>query len=121
MSSVIRTTAQIGGRVKYLIALQATNQYVPNQGATINSIITDTDFSNSTQILEVGEQGTLYKDLGGEVTTVILGDRQFATYRLVQRVNGFATEGVPNDYPSQTFYIQVWSAQGGGATVARLG
>ena len=120
MSSVIRSTAQIANRVKYLIALQGTNHYVPNEGATFNAIMTDADFNASVD-QDAGLQGTLYKDLGGEVTTVILGDRHFATYRLVQRVNGPFTEGVPDNYPSQTFYIQVWSATGNGITVARLG
>jgi hypothetical protein len=122
MSSVIRTTAQIANRVKYLIAVQATNHFVPIEGATINSIMTISNFESSVNSQEAPDaQGTLYKDLGSEVVTVDSMNRQFARYRLVQLVNGFTTEGVPNNYGSTTFYIQVWSAAEGFVTVARLG
>ncbi len=33
-----------------------------------------------------------------------------ARYRLVQRVNGPLTEGVPDDYTHDTYYIRVWAA-----------
>ena len=45
----MRSFAQIGPREKYLLAVALTNYYVPDEGATIETIMTVQAFSDSTQ------------------------------------------------------------------------
>ncbi len=124
MSSIIRTTAQISGRIKYFISLEETTYFEPIPGATINAIMTTDAFSAATTIDSGGLVSRyLYKDMGAQVMTVDSMNRHVALYRLVQRQNGPFTEGVPDDYAHDTYYIRVWAADPttNPVTVARLG
>jgi hypothetical protein len=124
MSSIIRTTAQIANRVKYFIGFLPTTYFEPIQGSTFNSIMTVSAFTAATTQDEGSlESPYIYKDMGAEVVTIDSMSRYVARYRLVQRVNGALTEGVPNDYVHDTYYIRVWAADpvANPVTVARLG
>ena len=120
----MRTTAQIGNRIKYFISLGTTEYFEPSEGFTFNSIMTQVAFEAATTIEEGGiTYPYIYKDMGSEIVTVDSMNRYVARYRLVQRQAGIATEGVPDDYVHDTYYIRVWAAdpQTYPVTVARVG
>jgi hypothetical protein len=123
MSSIIRTTAQIANRIKYFISLGITEYFEPQPGFTFNSIMTEEAFAAATDPPEVGVSSSIYKDMGGEIVTIDSMNRYVARYRLVQRQAGIATEGVPDDYTHDTYYIRVWAADPAinPVTVARVG
>lgn len=125
MSSVARAPSQIGPREKYLLAIAETTYYVPNEGATINTLMTVQEFTDATQAGPfIGIASSLYRDLGKEVYTLDGSQRQVALYRLCQRVLGATTEGVPVSYDEyDKFYIRVWAANplSDPVTVARIG
>lgn len=125
MTSVTRALSQIGPREKYLLAVQTTTYYVPNEGANLSSIMTTQEFTDATQAGPfIGASSSLYRDLGKEVVTINGFKQHVAVYRLCQRVLGALTEGVPVSYDEyDKFYVRVWAADPSAnpVTVARIG
>lgn len=125
MTSVTRAVSQIGPREKYLLAVQETTYFVPEEDATLSSIMTTQAFSDATQAGPfVGVASSLYRDLGKEVVTINGNNQHVAVYRLCQRVLGAMTEGVPVSYDEyDKFYVRVWAADPSAnpVTVARIG
>lgn len=122
MSSVLRYTSQIDSTLKYLLALDTTTVYTVNSGASTNAIMTDSDFTSATSTSTTA-QGTQFRDLGKSVMTRNAQNQHTALYRLVQPQLGYTTEGVPDAYSTQRFYVRVWAADSSilSVTVARTG
>lgn len=123
MTSLLTSYSQIPGRIRFLVALTGTSQYVPAEGSSLNSIVTETAF-NAAVSTTSGAAYTLYRDLGKQVMLVDSSGRHQQLMRLVQRVQGNDTEGVPADYEgADRFYIRVWADNPGvnPVTVSRTG
>ena len=124
MTSVQRSFAQIGERIKFLIAIQGTEYFYPVEDATRTAVMTEAGFLAATHGGPPGASSSLYRDLGESVTTCIPGPGglHLNIYRLVQRMNGPQTEGVSGD-EYDIFYVRTWSADPTTypVTVARVG
>ena len=120
MSSVLTMSRQIDNDVKFLKALATTTVYTPTGTITSNqsskSFLATTTTSTYTS-------GTVFRDMGKRTVTYNTTNQQVAQYVLVQPQIGAATEGVPPNYASQKFYVQVWAAATAATavTVARIG
>lgn len=111
MTSTYRELSQIGARIKYFLTIG---------GSATAYTITDAEaiITNSLQIVDdESSVSGLLKDMGKSVTLVSAGGLHTALYRLVQPVDGAATEGVD----AATVYVKVWSADNFGVNVARTG
>jgi hypothetical protein len=109
MSSLLTSYSQIPGRIRFLVALGTTAHYVPNTSDSFNSIMNATAFTAAVSTTS-GAVYTLYRDLGKQVMLVDTSGRHQQLMRLVQRVRGNDTEGVPDDYEgADRFYIRVWA------------
>lgn len=128
MSSNLKSLAQIGSRIKYLLAVFSTqvrgqtisgNSCVsfPSADVTPGSVVRDSDDIDFTGVNV--SAGTLYKDLGREIYVYDDNSSRVAVFRQVQLVSGPATEGVP--IPDDILYVKTWSADGAGVVVARTG
>jgi uncharacterized membrane protein (DUF441 family) len=113
-------TRQIDTDVKFLKALATTTVYTPTGTITSNQLSTSFLAATSTSTYP---SGTLFRDMGKRTVTYNTTNQQVAQYILVQPQIGALTEGVPVNYASQKFYVQVWAAATGGTavTVARVG
>ena len=123
MSSVLNAYGQIDGTVKFLKALATTTVYTPSANVSINTNLTSTLFTSSTTS-STYPSGTIFRDMGKKAKTVSATTGQDeALYILVQPQIGSATEGVPVNYSTQKFYVQVWAAYNAPVyvTVGRLG
>lgn len=122
MTSLLTSYSQIPGRIRFLVALYETPQYVPDD-SSFTSIMTVTAF-NAAVSTTSGAAYTLYRDLGKQVMLVDSSGHHQQLMRLVQRVQGNDTEGVPADYEgADRFYIRVWADDPGAhpVTVSRTG
>ena len=122
MTSVQRSFAQIGERIKFLIAIQGTEYFYPVEDATRTAVMTEAGFLAATHGGPPGASSSFYRDLGESVTTCIPGGLHLNIYRIVQRMNGPQTEGVSGD-EYDIFYVRTWSADPTTypVTVARVG
>ena len=61
--------------------------------------------------------------MGKRTITYNTGNQEVARYILVQPQIGSATEGVPANYATQKFYVQVWASATAATsvTVGRVG
>lgn len=133
--SIRRAFSQVPVRIKYLIA---TASYIAPEPVGVidtgdSAFTVDSGYPGAIVVEESitvnyvdFTQGELLKDLGRQVTLINTDGVHVALYREVQRVNGADTEGVgglvdPADGPYGTFFVKVWSADGQGVKVARLG
>ena len=149
MSSTQSGYSQGASRGKFLLAIGAgdTKVYTVTAvndaiNATINlgvavsqvgnviSCNTFADIAALAQSLDVFSSdvpsGTLLKDLGSELIFSFGNGTIIQKMRLVQRVSGPTTEGVPPAYPTtDTFYVNTFNAGPGtdflGVTVVRVG
>lgn len=123
MSSVGRGYSQVEARTKFFIALNTTTYFRPIEGATIESVMTETAFQNAIELPPSGAASSLYRDMGRQVTTTDAANHHIALYRLVQHQLGGGSEGASVDAEYDTFYIRVWAADPVSytVTVARLG
>jgi hypothetical protein len=123
MSSVSASLAQIPGRSGLLVAVAATDRFAVN--GTVSALQTTTAFSSNTTFQSnVDATGTLFVDMGKLAVAVNSKGQHIAHYRLVQKVLGADTEGVPDAYAtSPAFYVCVWSTNTGSTpvTVVRTG
>lgn len=122
MTSLLTSYSQIPGRIRFLVALSTTTHYVPDDTA-FGSIMTVNAFTSSVSTTS-GAAYTLYRDLGKQVMLVDTSGRHQQLMRLVQRVSGNDTEGVPDNYEgADRFYVRVWADDpvGRPVTVSRTG
>lgn len=131
--SVRRTYSQIQPRSPYLIVISdsypdgaityADKPYfgVISSAAPFSNL---EDYSQASPESEnvVVPRGTIFKDLGRSFTLYEAGE-QVLIYRECQYVNGPTVEGVSENAPfySGTYLVRIWSADGYGVPVARLG
>ena len=123
MSSTLNSYGQIDGTVKYLRALGTTTVYTPKTNVSINTVLTSTLFTSSTTS-STYPSGTIFRDMGKKAKAINATNGQDeALYILVQPQIGSTTEGVPVNYATQKFYVQVWASFNApvSVTVGRLG
>jgi hypothetical protein len=122
MSSLLTSISQIDTSVKYLKALGTTTIYTPTTSTSVTAVMTTSGFTAATTI-STYVSGTLFRDMGKNTITYGTNGLQVAKYVLVQPQLGGTTEGVPPNYSTQKFYVQVWAAETAATavTVARVG
>ena len=122
MSSLLSYTSQIDTSVKFLKALATTTVFTPTTSTSVTALMTITAFTAATTT-STYVTGTLFRDMGKNVVTYGTNGLQIAKYVLVQPQLGATTEGVPPNYSTQKFYVQVWAAANAATavTVARVG
>ena len=122
MSSLLTSVSQIDSSVKYLKALGTTTVYTPTTATSVTALMTTTAFTAATAT-STYVTGTLFRDMGKTSVTYGTNGMQVGKYVLVQPQLGATTEGVPPNYSTQKFYVQVWAAATGATavTVARVG
>ena len=120
MSSMLTMLGQVDPNIRFLKALATTTVYTPTGTVTAN--LSTTAFSAAT-VTSTYPSGTIFRDMGKRTVTYNTTKQEVAKYILVQPQNGPATEGVPINYNSQKFYIQVWASSDSGVavTVSRVG
>jgi hypothetical protein len=133
--SALRAPSQIGPRIKYLLTIAAYDPPEPEGDIDPGDSALTFDNGYPGAVVVEGSvvanyvdfaAGELLKDLGRQITLVDSAGKHLALYREVQRVNGASTEGVgglvdPADGPYGTFFVEVWSADGQGVKVVRVG
>lgn len=122
MSSLLTTVSQIDSSVKYLKALGTTTVYTPTTSTSVTALMTTAAFTLATTT-STNVSGTLFRDMGKTAVTYDSTGHHVAKYVLVQPQLGGTTEGVPPNYATQKFYVQVWAASAApiAVTVARVG
>lgn len=122
MSSLLTTVSQIDTSVKYLKALGTTTVYTPTTSISVSALMTTAAFTAATTT-STYVSGSLFRDMGKTTVTYGTNGMQVAKYVLVQPQLGPTTEGVPPNYSTQKFYVQVWAAATGATavTVGRVG
>jgi hypothetical protein len=122
MSSLLTSISQIDTSVKYLKALGITTVYTPITNTSVTAIMTTTAFTAATTTSTYAS-GTLFRDMGKTTVTHGGNGQVIGKYVLVQPQLGGASEGVPSNYLTQKFYVQVWAAATASTavTVGRVG
>lgn len=117
MSSVLRHYSQVPVRTMYLrvVAAPTRQDEAISFEAGYPGAIVESPISSSVIVVA---QGQLLKDLGRSVMVVNADGDHLALYREVLRMENAAAEGVG---PTPPFFVKVWSADGLGVIVARLG
>jgi hypothetical protein len=120
MTSVLTTIGQVDSSIKYLKALATTTVYTPT--GTITSTMFSDSFTAATTS-STYPSGTIFRDMGKRIVTYNANNQEVGKYVFVQPQIGAATEGVPGNYATQKFYVQVWAAATAAiaVTVGRLG
>jgi len=120
MTSILTTSGQIDSTIQFLKALATTTVYTPT--GTITSNLSSTSFSAATST-STYPSGTVFRDMGKRSVTYNTSNQAVAKYILVQPQIGAATEGVPGNYDTLRFYVQVWAAAdtATAVTVGRVG
>ena len=122
MSSSLTSISQVDTSVKFLKALGTTTVFTPTTSTSVTALMTTTAFTAATAT-STYVTGTLFRDMGKSAVTYGTNGLQIAKYVLVQPQLGPFTEGVPPNYSTQKFYVQVWAAATAATavTVARVG
>ena len=122
MSSALTSISQVDTSVKYLKALGTTTVFTPTTSTSVTALMTTTAFTAATAT-STYVTGSLFRDMGKTAVTYGTNGLQIAKYVLVQPQLGGTTEGVPPNYSTQKFYVQVWAAATAATavTVARVG
>ena len=120
MTSVLTTIGQVDSSIKYLKALATTTVYTPT--GTITSTMSSDSFTAATTS-STYPSGTIFRDMGKRIVTYNANNQEVGKYVFVQPQIGAATEGVPGNYATQKFYVQVWAAATAAiaVTVGRVG
>ena len=122
MSSLLTSVSQIDTSVKYLKALGITTVYTPTSRTSVTALMTTAAFTAATTS-STYVSGTLFRDMGKNTVTYGTNGQEVGKYVLVQPQLGGASEGVPENYSTQKFYVQVWAAATASTavTVGRVG
>jgi hypothetical protein len=120
MSSVLTTIGQVDATTKFLKALATTTVYTPT--GTVTTTMSSASFLAATTT-STYPSGTVFRDMGKRVAAYNTSGQEIARYVFVQPQIGASTEGVPLNFPTQKFYVQVWAAATAAAavTVGRVG
>lgn len=120
MSSLLTTRGQVDPNIRFLKALATTTVYTPT--GSITTIMPSASFL-ATTATSTYPSGTVFRDMGKRAVTHNTSNQEVAQYILVQPQIGAATEGVPANYATQKFYVQVWAAatSATAVTVGRVG
>ena len=120
MSSLLTTLGQVDSSIRFLKALATTTVYTPT--GNLSSNLSSASFSAGTTT-STYPPGTIFRDMGKRTVTYNTSSQEVAKYIFVQPQVGAATEGVPANYASQKFYVQVWASatSATAVTVARVG
>ena len=120
MSSLLTARGQVDPNIKFLKALATTTVYTPT--GTVTSNMPSASFSSATAT-STYVSGTIFRDMGKRTVTYNTANQNVGHYILVQPQIGAATEGVPANYATQKFYVQVWAAATAATavTVGRVG
>jgi len=120
MTSTISVHKQIDSNVQYLKALATTTVYTPSSNVISNLPLVTFLTITSTSTYP---SGTIFRDMGKRVVTYNTSNQEVGKYIFVQPQVGSASEGVPANYDSLKFYIQVWAAatSATAVTVGRVG
>ena len=120
MTSVLTTIGQVDSSIKFLKALATTTVYTPT--GTVTSTMSSADFSAATTSSTYAS-GTIFRDMGKRIVTYNTNNQEVGKYVFVQPQIGATTEGVPGNYATQKFYVQVWAAATAATavTVGRVG
>ncbi len=121
MTSLQTHIAQIPGRVRFFVAIAATGLTTIDNGKSVTSVMTSTDFLDATSTDNTGvAQNTLMRDMGKSIT--VLDDtthQQIAIYRLVQQQ--LDADSLSEGADAAPFYVKVWDTNGIGVRVVRTG
>jgi len=122
MSSLLTSISQIDTSVKYLKALGTTTVYTPTTRTSVTALMTTSAFTAATSTSTYAS-GSLFRDMGKNTVTYGMNRQEVGKYVLVQPQLGGTTEGVPPNYSTQKFYVQVWAAATAATavTVGRVG
>jgi hypothetical protein len=121
MTSVLTTIGQVDSSIKYLKALATTTVYTPTTGTITSTMFSDSFTAATTS--STYPSGTIFRDMGKRIVTYNANNQEVGKYVFVQPQIGATTEGVPGNYATQKFYVQVWAAATAAiaVTVGRLG
>ena len=123
MSSLLTSFAQVDTRIKFLKALGTTTVYTPTTtNRSLSGTISSAAFTASTTTSTYAS-GTVFRDMGKSIIVYNTLYQDIAKYTLVQPQKGRDSEGVPDNYTTQKFYVQVWAASDTptAITVGRVG
>ena len=122
MSSLLTSVSQIDTSVKYLKALGTTTVYTPTTKTSVTALMTAANFTAATTTTTYAT-GTLFRDMGKTTVTYGTNSQEVGKYVFVQPQLGATTEGIPPNYSTQKFYVQVWAAATAATavTVGRVG
>ena len=120
MSSLLTERGQIDPTIRFLKALATTTVYTPTGTVTAN--LPSASFTSATTT-STYPFGTIFRDMGKRTITYNTSNQENAKYILVQPQIGATTAGVPVNYATQKFYVQVWAASNAATavTVGRVG
>ena len=120
MSSVLTITGQVDPTIRFLKALATTTVYTPTGAVTAKLPVAAFSAATSTSTYP---SGTIFRDMGKRSITYNTNKEDAAVYILVQPQVGALVEGVPANYATQKFYVQVWASatSATAVTVARVG
>ena len=122
MSSLMTSRGQVDSDIRFLKALSATYFYTPT--GTITSNMSSASFLAATTLSVIPQSsGTIFRDMGKRTITFNSNNQEVAKYVLVQPQKGPTSEGVPANYATEKFYVQVWASAADplAVTVGRLG
>jgi hypothetical protein len=120
MSSLLTSLGQVDSDIRFLKALSTTTVYTPT--GSVSSNLPSASFTAATTS-STYPLGTIFRDMGKRTITYNTSNQEVAKYILVQPQIGATTEGVPVNYASQKFYVQVWASASAATaiTVGRVG
>jgi len=120
MSSLLTARGQVDPNIRFLKALATTTVHTPT--GNVSSNMPSASFSTATAS-STYPSGTIFRDMGKRTVTYNTSNQDVAQYILVQPQIGAATEGVPANYATQKFYVQVWASATAATavTVGRVG
>ena len=131
--SALRSYSQIQPRSPYLIVTRLSEvgafvKFPKPIFSTLSSNVpfgVQEDYTNAippAEDLQNIQPGWIFKDLGRSVTSYAPFGQMFV-YRECQLISGPKVEGVPEESPyyGATYLVRVWSSDGQGVCVARLG
>ena len=111
MTAQLRNFSQIPVLVKYVFAVGSTDAWVPNTNTKVSTLLPYSEFSSKFTPITAIDADELTRDMGKSIMLITPEGQHYALLRLVQLVDGPATEGVPDNWDTNgQFYICTWSA-----------
>jgi hypothetical protein len=131
MTSLQTHIAQIPGRVRYFVTLEATDSYTVISGKSALSLMDNGNSDDNTlsptnsflAVLEAGDavEGVL-RDMGKSITVIdVTTKQQVELWRLVQQQSDSSDPKRSEGADAAPFYVKVWDSNGEGVHVVRTG